>query len=327
MNRLDNMTLNDIVKPIVNELGLFEDAYSHQFESELQYLKPVLDYVGQEKGKRLRPIVFFMSQGLIRPPDPKSVDVAVLFELLHTATLLHDDVVDESTERRGKKALHVMWGNQASVLVGDLLFAKVLNLGVDVPWRDVLKTIAHIVKEMGQSEIQQALISPSDVGVDEYFQTIQGKTAGFFGACSRLGGTIAQATSNEIERLDRLGVTFGMAFQIRDDILDFSGHTDKLGKPVGQDISNGKITLPLILAVENGTSAEKRTVFEKLASSTESDVLWIKEFVDEKEGIQKAQAKAESFSGEATELLKGFNESVYRNSFHDLIHHDLMRMR
>lgn len=327
MNQPEQKTLSDILSPVSKELSLFEDAYRQQFASELQFLQPILDYACQEGGKRLRPAVFFLAQGLLQQPNPESVNIAVLLELLHTATLLHDDVVDESTERRGQKALHMIWGNQASVLVGDLMFAKVLNLGVDAPWPGVLKTIARVVKEMGQSELYQALTSPADVGAEEYFRTIRGKTAGLFSACTELGGKVAEAAEPEVIKLERMGSLFGLAFQIRDDILDFIGHTGTLGKPVGQDISNGKVTLPLILAVEKGSRVEKDSVFKKLEDCNQDDLVWLREYVEEKNGINDAQEKAGKFADEASEILIEFDESEFRVGFHDLIHHDLTRMR
>jgi octaprenyl-diphosphate synthase len=319
--------LEVISEPIADELDLFEEVYSQQFSADTALLQPILRYIGDEKGKRLRPTVFFLSQGLASRPNTDSITIAVLLELLHTATLLHDDVVDGSTERRGKRSVNDIWGNQVSVLLGDYLFAKVLALGVESQWPDVLRVVSRVVLNMGKGELRQNLgEAESRVNVEAYFQSIREKTAGLFIAACDLGGLVVDANPDDRERLWELGESFGMTFQIRDDILDYSGTTENMGKPVGQDVSNGKITLPLILALDGRAKTERLSILQKLDRGTEDDVALIHDFVVKNKGVEKAQDKARIFAERAEKILSTFNPSIYRQTWQKLVAHDLERI-
>lgn len=319
--------LEEIYNTLEKELASFEKVYSLQFQSDNVFLQPIFDYVGLERGKRLRPILFFLSQGLIHRPSLKYIKIAVLIELLHTATLIHDDVVDGSLERRGKRSLNAVWGDRVSVLLGDYLLAKVLSLAVEVKRKGVLEIISRVVMEMGRGELRQTVEGMvRRVSVDEYFNIIREKTAGLFGAACELGGIVVSASVSEKNRLRQLGENFGMAFQIRDDILDFSGHTELMGKPVGQDVTNGKITLPLILALEGVSDEEKHRILQRLACATKKDGEWIRKFVKKRGGIGKAQEKAQVFLRRAMELLDSFKPSFYRERLERLVMHDLERV-
>ena len=257
MNSAIKIGYKEIIKLISKELELFEEEYRQQFRTESFVIQPLLDYLIVTKGKWFRPILFFLSQGLINRPKSESVRIAVLLELLHAATLIHDDVVDSSPERRGRKTLNEKWGDKVSVLTGDFLLAKVLKLGVESRWPEVLGVISRVVTKMADCELRQVIQPPEeDQTPESYFRVIQDKTAGFFAAASELGGIVAGADSVENERLIFIGDYFGMAFQIRDDILDLSGSCGQMGKPVRQDTYNGKITLPLIFALEKASIAE-----------------------------------------------------------------------
>ena len=326
MNRIACATLDDLSFPIKNELLLFEEMYTLQFQTESSFLKPLLNHISQEKGKRLRPILFFLSQGLLRKPNPASVLTAVILELLHTASLIHDDIVDKSSVRRGKPTLNSLWGNHISVLLGDFLFAKVLQLGVSVPQREVLSVISDVVLDMGRGELRQMLTSNERFATEEeYYQIAREKTGGLFSAACLLGGVMAGASMDEKKELEKFGGYFGTLFQIRDDILDFAGKSSLLGKPVGQDLINGKITLPLILAFDSVPQSEKQHIFKKILSSFHHDGEWLKKFVKETGGIQNAQKKAQFFSERALALLNRFNHSVYRDSLKKIVAYQLKR--
>ena len=327
MNYTNNMSLKKMIRPVAKELELFEKEYLYQLSSDTDFLRPLLKYVQGGKGKRLRPVLFFLSQGLIAQPNPESVKIAALLELLHTATLIHDDVVDDSAERRGKKTLNMVWGNHISILFGDYLLAKVLILGVQSDWREALEIIAKVSMNMGKGELRQTIqgIEKKFSG-DEYFRIIREKTAYLFMAACELAAVVVKTTEKERARLCQLGENFGMAFQIRDDILDFSGHSDEMGKPMGQDMSNGKVTLPLIMAFEDAAEGDRRRVMQKFIRNTEDDREWIQEFVKKKGGIGKAQEKARNFVEHAREALMTFEPSIYRESLEELMTFDLERM-
>jgi octaprenyl-diphosphate synthase len=204
--------------------------------------------------------------------------------------------------------------------------AKVLALGVAAPWEGILQVISTAATDMGRGELRQILEdADKKISVDAYFQIIQGKTAGLFRVAAELGGLVAQASVERRNRLCRLGEAFGMAFQIRDDILDFAGHAGHMGKPVGQDISNGKMTLPLLLAMEGIAEEEKQRVLQKLSKDSKADAEWIGRFVKEHHGIERADEKARMFAKEAEEILATFNASVYRTAWEELVTHELER--
>ena len=324
MSCYDKIILDEISSPITEELQLFEREYHHQLSSDTDFLQPLLDYIRNSRGKRLRPILFFLSQGLMSRPNAESVKIAVLLELLHTATLIHDDVVDGSSERRGRKTMNAVWGNHISVLVGDYLLSKVLALGVKSGWEGILEVVSKVVMDMGKGELRQTLEGIGKrLTVDEYFLIIREKTAGLFMAACELAGLVMTASPGEKNRLHRLGETFGMAFQIRDDILDFSGYSERMGKPVGQDVSNGRATLPFIMALEGATEEETRRVLQRFERGTDDDGDWIREFVKKRGGIEKAQEKVRHFIDQAEKILASFEPSIYRESLERLMAHNL----
>jgi octaprenyl-diphosphate synthase len=319
--------IETISKCVSMELDLFEKAYQKEFQRGDAVLLPVMEHIGKEKGKRIRPILFFLCQGLIRQPDPESVPVAVLLELLHIATLIHDDIVDQSVIRRGNSTLNALWGDRVSVLMGDYLLARVLALGVASPWESVLNVISRVVMGMGKEELRQALESPKkSLTVVNYLRNIHGKTAGFISASCELGGIVVNADASVRVQLRRFGTAFGMAFQMRDDILDITGNEDTLGKPIGQDTANGEITLPLILALEQIPPAEKRKILQRFFDPKSNDGIWIQEFIEKQNGVQLAQQKAEVFIKKALQILMTFSSSVYRESLRKIVMHDLERV-
>jgi len=327
MHQTVNITLEEVSNIITNELDCFEKEYLGQFQTDNTFLQPLLNHIGQLRGKRLRPILFFLSQGLFDQPNLKSTQIAVLLELLHTASLVHDDVVDGSSIRRGRRTLNAIWGDRVSVLVGDYLLAKVLSLGVEVSWKGVLDTISRVVLDMGQGEIQQIMGGRVEgMTVEEYFRVVKQKTAGLIAAACELGGRVMDAPSSERRQLSRFGEYFGTAFQIRDDILDLSGVVYLMGKPVGQDFSNGRVTLPILLALDGSSDEEKERVFKKLENSTESDGKWIREFVEKRGGILRAQERAAFFSKKAVDVLELFKPSIYREGLERLVMYDLKRV-
>ncbi len=327
MHQTVNITLEEVSNIITNELDCFEKEYLGQFQTDNTFLQPLLNHIGQLRGKRLRPILFFLSQGLFGQPNLKSTQIAVLLELLHTASLIHDDVVDGSSIRRGRRTLNAIWGDRVSVLVGDYLLAKVLSLGVEVSWKGVLDTISRVVLDMGQGEIQQIMGGRVEgMTVEEYFRVVKQKTAGLIAAACELGGRVMDAPSSERMQLSRFGEYFGTAFQIRDDILDLSGVVYLMGKPVGQDFSNGRVTLPILLALDGSSDKEKERVFKELENSTESDGKWIRKFVEKRGGILRAQERAAFFSKKAVDVLELFKPSIYREGLERLVMYDLKRV-
>lgn len=326
MNRIFDIQLTEITNLVQDELNRFEQAFQEQFQSRHAFLQPILDYLCWEKGKRVRPLLFFLSQGLIDRPSSEKVHLAVMLELTHMASLIHDDVIDRSTQRRGKKTLNSIWGNQISVLLGDYFFSKVLSLAVGEGHQDVLRTISSAVVEMGRGELRQAIDADrSQLSVESYLTIIEEKTASLFGAACVLGGLTVTASPSQVQKLDRIGRRFGMAYQIRDDMLDFSGESKKTGKPVNQDLLNGKISAPLVFALEQCPD-EKSNVYNKIKDGSESACEWLMGFIQETGGSEKARLKMQDITQEALDQLETFEESPYRTALEKLMLFDMERV-
>ena len=320
MYNKDITTGKQLFSCIRKELALFEDEYNKQLQTDNTLLNPVLDYIIEKKGKRIRPIVYFLSQGLIAKPDLQSISLAVLIEILHTASLIHDDVVDRSSKRRGSDTLNTVWNNKVSVLMGDYLLAKVLEIGVAHPSKRVLELISQVVLKMAEGELHHAL---KDVDVsfstEEYLTVVRNKTAGLFSAACELGGLAVSASQDQIKRLCELGENTGISFQIRDDILDLNGSFGRMGKPSGQDFLNGTVTLPVIYAMEEALAQGEAMHYSEIRSRYFVGDTWIKDFVERYGGIEKARIQIEAFSNRAIDLLRIFEPSIYRDAFEELI--------
>jgi octaprenyl-diphosphate synthase len=328
MHHEDITTREQLSVCIREELELFENEYERQLATEDELLKPVLNYVIVKRGKRIRPIVFFLSQGLIRKPCHQSMPLAAMIEILHTASLIHDDVVDRSKKRRGSDTLNTVWNNRVSVLMGDYLLAKVLKIGVAHPSRRVLELLSQIVLKMGEGELHHTLRN-EDVpfSAEDYLSVVRNKTAGLFSAACELGGLAVSASPDQIKRLNALGENIGICFQIRDDILDLNGSFDRMGKPAGQDFLNGTVTLPVIYAIEEALAHGENISYSDIRSGYFTGDTWIKEFVDRYGGIKKALMRMEEFSDRAIHLLRTFEPSIYREAFEELIMNDCVRVR
>jgi octaprenyl-diphosphate synthase len=307
-------------------MAAFELEYQRQFTSDDGILTPLLSLVGRPRGKRLRPMLFFLSQSLSNKGDAVCLKAAVLIELLHVASLVHDDVVDHSEVRRGEETVNAVWGNKAAVLLGDYLFARVLALAVELNLPGVLEIISQTVIKMGGGELYQTLSNKGlRITEAEYLRIIGGKTAGLFSAACRIAGLCSGVEENGQEQLAELGEAFGFLFQIQDDILDFQGYSETMGKPSSQDIQNGNVTLPMILALEEA-SADGKKAFEKHFSARgKADIDWIYAFLIENRGFEKARQKARQFEEKALDCLQSFPPSVYRKGLETLIKYGLAR--
>ncbi|MCK5146519.1 polyprenyl synthetase family protein [bacterium] len=307
-------------------LACFDDAYQSHFETEMAFMAPLLSHVHNGRGKRLRPMLFLLCQGLVGGKINDDVRMAVLIELLHTASLIHDDVLDQADIRRGKDTLNTVWGNKAAVLIGDYLFTDILQLSVDIARPEVISIIARTARQMGTGELRQTL-GPNDFQIDisDYFQMIEDKTASLFSTSTRFAAQIAGASREEEEELAEFGRLLGIVFQIRDDILDFIGSNSRMGKPALQDVRDGKATLPLLCALKTVDPAQRKSVLDTLQHRNARSVEYVHEFVLDNGGIQTAQHRANDLTDKALALLYHFTPGIYRDSLEKLILIDLER--
>jgi len=325
---MDVSNIENITNPIQKEMALFEQVFADQFQAEHSFLVPLTQHTLGNRGKRLRPILFFLSQGLINPPKVETIPVAVLLEVLHTATLVHDDVIDASRLRRGRVTINARWNDRISILWGDYLFAHVFSIAAKTDVDGLMDIISDVVIRIGTGELRQAIIDPQNRMTPEiYMQIIQEKTASLIAASCELGARTAKAASGLSNALQSFGQSLGTAFQIRDDVLDFLGDPNVMGKPSGQDLSDGILTLPLIFSLQEASQNERDKIIHQLHSALNKQSDQLSDFVKKHHGIEKAQEKAAHFTRQAKKQLALFSASPYRDALENLIQYNLERIQ
>ena len=308
--------VEQIIAPVTNELAVFKDMFKENLQSQEILLKDVTDYVSKREGKQLRPLIVLLSAKMHGEPCRSSYLAAVAIEMLHTATLIHDDVVDNADERRGQKTVHTTWGAQIAVLTGDYLLSKALHLTTTNSEFELLKLVTLAVKEMSEGElIQLAKAKTLDTTEEEYLNIIYKKTASFISACTSTGTQSVGMDEAHVALMTEIGKNIGMAFQIRDDIFDYEVN-NLAGKPVGNDIREHKLTLPLIAALGRTDSNTKQEILHLLAnhSNEDSTVEKIIQFVLHNGGIESSVNKMQQYCEKAVELLSKYPENPARNA-------------
>lgn len=326
--------MEDIRNAIQTEFRQFEAELANALRSENPLLSEALDYLHAQKGKQLRPILVMLSAGICRGITNKTIKAAVSMELMHTASLVHDDVVDNSPTRRGQNALHKQWNNKVAILVGDYMLAKAIELLAAIHNNTVLNTVADMTLALTSGEILQLHANQSMwISEEQYLRIIKNKTARLFSACSEAGAASSGATARQQNALRQFGIYLGLCFQIKDDIFDFSDIED-LGKPTMNDINDGKATLPIIISLQRASKEEAthiQALGEALASKSSGiNVLEaeeeIKSFVLRYDGIHYAYQLMEKYRQKAIEALKIFPENVYKSSLIALLNYAINRM-
>lgn len=307
--------LKTVHQVIEGDLAAFKTYYRAALRTDVFLLNQIIAYLLRMKGKEIRPILVFLSAKTAGGVSDRTNVAATMIELLHTATLIHDDVVDEADQRRGLFSINKVWRNKAGVLLGDFLLSKGLLIALDNDEFELLKVVSHAVRRMSEGELRQFKYSSiQGTTREKYFQIISDKTASLFSACCEAGALSAGAGPDERDRMKQIGELIGIAFQIRDDLLDYG--SDDIGKPTGNDIQERKITLPLIEALEAGdrkTAVRIRKLFAK-RKKTAAEVREIVDFVRESGGLQRTRNIMADYSGRALELLEAFPPSEARES-------------
>ena len=312
-------TLNQIQTPIKGELARFKVHFSKVMKSKVPLLDIVLRYIVRNKGKQIRPTLVFLAARLFGATNERTYNAAALVELLHTATLVHDDVVDEADQRRGFFSINAVWKNKIAVLAGDYLMSKGLLLALDNDQFQLLKALSVAVRDMSEGELLQLdKARKLDITEEEYFDIINGKTASLLAASCRAG---AQSVTDHVENHDAMwafGQKLGMAFQIKDDLLDYGEGT---GKPKWGDLKEKKLTLPLIYALSQSSRKERRRMIGKVKQKRKrrSDMEELMEFIRQKGGMEYAKNKMLIFKKEAMEILNTFPNSDIRASLVHLL--------
>ena len=313
------MKITEQIKlPIASEMELFEEKFRDSMSSKVALLNRITHYIVNRKGKQMRPMFVFLtakmvSNGMV---NDRTYRGASVIELIHTATLVHDDVVDDSNKRRGFFSLNALWKNKIAVLVGDYLLSKGLLLSIDNNDFDLLKIISVAVREMSEGELLQIEKARRlDITEDIYYEIIRQKTATLIAACCSLGAcSVVPDDTVVVEKMRKFGELIGMAFQIKDDLFDYTD--EAIGKPTGIDIKEQKMTLPLIYALNHCTKKEKSWVINSVKNHNK-DKTRVKEviqFVKNKNGLVYAEEKMLIFHQEALLLLRDFPQSPYKDA-------------
>ncbi len=318
MNLLINtsISLGDLRKPIESELETFDRFFKDAMRSKVGLIDLIARYIIRQKGKKVRPLLVLLSAKLCGKINASSYRAATLVEILHTATLVHDDVVDDADTRRGLASINAVWKNKVAVLMGDYLLSRGLLLSLENKDYFFLHSTSNAVKRMSEGELLQIQKSRQlDNDETTYLQIISDKTASLFSTCTEIG---AASTTDDPEKRDLMreyGNNVGMAFQIQDDLLDYLGRKSIIGKPTGIDIKEKKLTLPLIYALQHGPSRDSRQALKLVKNGAKhKELQWVLDFVRENGGIDYSVKRALEFGRHATENLATFADSPAKDA-------------
>ncbi len=311
------MNLKDIGKPVQEHLDEFNDFFKDSMKSDVSLLNLIIDYVLKKKGKRVRPTLVFLSAEISGSVSHRSYIGASMVELLHTATLIHDDVVDEASERRGMASINASWNNKIAILIGDYLLAKGLLSAIDDDEFYFLKILATAVRRMSEGELLQIRKSwDFDTDEDTYFRIISDKTASLMASCCEIGSYSASDNPEYHRALRNYGENVGLAFQIRDDIFDYISKGFTIGKPVGNDLREKKLTLPLIYALQQADKKDGKKIkgMIKKGKLSKDIINHIVDFVKLNGGIDYAEKSAKELYGKAVKELEIFEDNEAKES-------------
>jgi octaprenyl-diphosphate synthase len=316
------LTFDELQRPIAAEMKAFEPHFREAMRSKVALLDRVMHYIVKRKGKQMRPMFTLLSARQFGPVQESAFVAASLIELLHTATLVHDDVVDDANLRRGFFSINALWKNKIAVLVGDYLLSRGLLLAIDKGEFELLRIVSHAVREMSEGELLQ-LEKTRGLNFSEevYFDIIRKKTASLIAACCASGASAAGRAADEVERMRQFGEFTGIAFQIKDDLFDYGSGQDT-GKPTGLDIKEKKLTLPLIHALRNVDARDRRWMVDVVKNKNEDDaaVNRLVQKVTAVGGIAHANQRMLEYRDKALNVLHTFEKNDARDALEGLVH-------
>jgi octaprenyl-diphosphate synthase len=313
--------LSRIKRPVEKEMAEFEAYFSNTMRSDIPLLNIILNYILRRKGKQMRPLLVFLTAKLNGSIAEPTFVAATFIELLHTASLVHDDVVDDAHERRGALSINALWNSKIAVLVGDYMLSKGMLISVEKNRFDMLEIVSDAVKSMSEGELLQLQKARKlNIKEEDYFKIIMSKTAALISACTACGARSVTDNSETIQLMKEFGENIGIAFQIRDDILDYEG-TGLTGKTVGNDIKEKKITLPLIHALEQSPASIKKHILGivKIRKKTRAEISEVISFVIDYRGIEYAELKMNQYRDKALAILDSFPDSDVKDSLKEFV--------
>lgn len=321
------VNLNLIKEPVTTELSEFKKFFKDILKTDNKLLNIVLQYIINNKGKELRPIIVFLTAKLVDDITEATYVAASMVELMHTATLIHDDVVDNSQLRRSSFSIKALWNSKLAVLVGDYMLAQGLKLSVQTNSFKILEIVSTAVQEMAEGELMQIEKARKlNITEEVYFEIIRKKTASLLIASAKAGSASVNATDIQLNFIEKFALNLGIAFQIKDDLFDYS-RTSAIGKPVANDIQESKLTLPLIYSLNSASKNDRRKILKILGKKVKStiDVELIQTFVKNAGGIKYAETVLFEYSQKAISQLDFFSNSTAKKSLVDLVHYVIYR--
>jgi len=319
--------LDSIKQPIAEELDQFGHYFKGVLKTNVPLLNLVIRYLLKRKGKQMRPILVFLTARLLGKPNASTRTAAALIEIMHTASLIHDDVVDDSNERRGFFSINAIWKSKVSVLLGDYLLARGLLLAVNDKEYEILELVSNAVKEMTEGELLQIKNSRKlSISKEEYYEIIQKKTAALLSCCSASGAKSVGSSDEVVKLMHHFGELLGIAFQIKDDLLDYQINS-LTGKPSGNDLKDRKLTLPLIHALEISQSSEKRKILHLLNKSAGNvqEFHEVLNFVKRNDGLSYAEEKMQEYAASALAILDPFPDIEIKDSMRAFVEFTILR--
>ncbi|HEY6290381.1 MAG TPA: polyprenyl synthetase family protein [Terriglobia bacterium] len=316
-----NITIKEIFELVRDDLVKVEEEISRQTVSSVQPITEIGQYLQDGGGKRLRPMLVLLASKLCGYRGPAAIRLGAVVEMIHTATLVHDDIIDEAETRRGRPSTNSRWGNHKSVLTGDWLYMQAFNIAVAERNFAILDLLISLTQLMVEGEmLQLTFANRLDVREDNYFDLIYRKTAALFAACLRLGALVGHQDDDVEARLGSCGLNLGLAFQLIDDVLDFSSSEERLGKPVGNDLREGKLTLPLIYLLPRCRPEEKEKVSQVLADGgfERVSLAEIQALVERYGTLEATRAKARELARRAAQEIERFPASPYKDALGSL---------
>lgn len=316
-----SLSLDQIKEPIRKEMEAFEPKFRKAMQSSVPLLDRIMQYIVKRKGKQMRPMFVFLSAGMNGGITESTYSAASLIELLHTATLVHDDVVDDSNLRRGFFSINALWKNKIAVLVGDYLLSRGLLLAVENGEFDLLRIVSHAVRKMSEGELLQIEKARKlDITEEIYFQIISAKTASLIASCCATGAASAGVSTDQVQKMHDFGEAVGIAFQIKDDLFDYE-KSAQTGKPHAIDIKEHKMTLPLIHALSKSDKREKNFIINTVKNHSEDKkrVEEVMRMVMEKGGLDYAREKMFYYQSKAFGFLDGFPETPFKQGLIGLV--------
>ena len=310
-------TLALLFEPIRDDLREVEREFAHHIQSQIALIPTIGNYIKDSGGKRIRPAVLLMAARLAGYSGEAAVLYASVLEFIHTATLVHDDIIDEAELRRGREAVHTRWGNHVTVLFGDFLYLKSMSLALTRDRLDIIRLLCDVTLRIVEGEIYQLTKNGViDLSEDEHFDIVRRKTAYLFAGCAKIGGMLGPTTREQQEALWDYGLNIGMAFQIADDLLDFTGDEVVLGKPVGGDLREGKVTLPIIHLLSHGDERAEAIIRKVVDARTVTVDEWreIRGMLAQSRSLDYAQRIAFDYVERAKKALYAFPVSDARDA-------------